>query len=212
MFDRSIQSALASVWHAVAAPLERMGVTPNQVTAAAWVTGLISAGLIASHQFSWALLCLLISRSLDALDGALARRVGVTDAGGYADIVLDFWFYAAIPLAFAAANPSSNALAAAALLASFLLNATSWLALTSMRPPATFENVPSQRKSLVFIASLAEGAETLVIYIAMCLWPNQFSWIAWGFAALCLVSACQRTHMGWKLLSRPGAQTSTTPE
>ena len=205
MFDRPIQNALEPLWRVVATPLLRWGVTPNQVTVAAWVTGLMSAVLIASHQFHWALALLLISRALDALDGALARQRGASDAGGYLDIVLDFWFYVAIPLAFAWIAPTHNAMAAAALVASYVLNATSWLALTSMRPRAALSGDRNQatgpRKSLSFIPSLTEGGETLLAYAAMCIWPQNFAPIAWGFATLCLLSAIYRTHTGWQLLS-----------
>ncbi|WP_435891264.1 CDP-alcohol phosphatidyltransferase family protein, partial [Klebsiella pneumoniae] len=37
---------------------------------------------------------------LDGLDGALARRRGLTDAGGFLDIALDFLFYALVPFGF----------------------------------------------------------------------------------------------------------------
>jgi hypothetical protein len=53
---------------------------------------------------------LLGSRLMDGLDGAVARATQPTDRGGFLDITLDFLFYAAIPLAFAVADPAANAL------------------------------------------------------------------------------------------------------
>jgi phosphatidylglycerophosphate synthase len=41
----------------------------------------------------------------------VARRTGLSDFGGYLDIVCDFVFYAAVPLGFALADPSGNAVA-----------------------------------------------------------------------------------------------------
>ena len=38
------------------------------------------------------------------------RRRGLTDLGGFLDIVLDFLIYAAVPFAFALADPAANAL------------------------------------------------------------------------------------------------------
>ena len=35
---------------------------------------------------------------------------------------------------------------------------------------------------------LAEGAETIAVFIAMCLWPAHFAGIAYGYAALCLLT------------------------
>ncbi|MGT4046616.1 CDP-alcohol phosphatidyltransferase family protein [Escherichia coli] len=40
-----------------------------------------------------ALVVILLNRLLDGLDGALARRRGLTDAGGFLDISLDFLFF-----------------------------------------------------------------------------------------------------------------------
>lgn len=203
MFDRRIQNALEPLWRAAAMPFARWGITPNQVTVSAWATGLVSAFMIAHQQYHWALAMLLISRALDALDGALARQVGSSEAGGYLDVALDFWFYVAIPLAFAWVAPDHNAMAAAALLASYVLNATSWLALTSLRPQAAFGSgsTAQPRKSLAFVTTLTEGGETLLAYVAMCIWPQHFAPIAWSFAALCFLSTIYRTHMGWQRLS-----------
>ena len=66
------------------------------------------------------------------MDGALARRTVATERGAFLDISLDFVFYAAIPLAFAALLPEQNALAAAALLAAFVVTGTSFLAFAVM--------------------------------------------------------------------------------
>ena len=59
---------------------------------------------------------ILLNRLADGLDGAIARATSLSDRGGYLDIVLDFLFYGAIPLGFALASPSQNALPAAVLL------------------------------------------------------------------------------------------------
>jgi hypothetical protein len=48
-------------------------------------------------------------------------------------------------------------------------------------------------KSLFYSTGLAEGAETIAAFIAMCLWPQQFPAIALGFAALCLLTVVQRS-------------------
>ncbi len=47
---------------------------------------------------------LLLSRLADGLDGAVARATARTDYGGYLDIVCDFLFYGAVPLAFVLAD------------------------------------------------------------------------------------------------------------
>jgi CDP-alcohol phosphatidyltransferase. len=67
-----------------------------------------------------ALVAIVLNRLLDGLDGALARLRGLTDAGGFLDIALDFLFYALVPFGFALAAPADNAIAAAWLLFAFM--------------------------------------------------------------------------------------------
>jgi phosphatidylglycerophosphate synthase len=47
---------------------------------------------LALRWYGAALAAILLNRLLDGLDGALARRRGLTDAGGFLDISLDFLF------------------------------------------------------------------------------------------------------------------------
>jgi phosphatidylglycerophosphate synthase len=100
--------------------LAGIGLSANHVTIAGLGLGLAAAIAIALGGFAIGLLLFLLSRIADGLDGAVARATMPTDQGGFLDIALDFFVYAAIPLAFAVYDPSSNAFSAALLLASFL--------------------------------------------------------------------------------------------
>lgn len=68
------------------------------------------------QQYWLALLLIVVNRICDGLDGALARRQGLTDAGGFLDISLDFLFYSLVPFGFVLANPEHNAVAGAFLI------------------------------------------------------------------------------------------------
>ena len=68
-----------------------------------------------------------IDDAADGLDGAVARHVGVTDLGGYLDIVLDFLIYSGIVFGFAVGRPD-QALPAAFLIFSFVGTGTAFLA------------------------------------------------------------------------------------
>ena len=57
-------------------------------------------------------------------------------------------------------------------------------------------------KSLYYLGGLAEGAETIGVFILMCLWPSGFAILAWAFAAVCIVSAGARTLIGVRTLRR----------
>lgn len=74
----------------------------------------------------------MLNRLLDGLDGALARRRGLTDAGGFLDISLDFLFYALVPFGFILADPAHNALAGGWLLFAFIGTGSSFLAFAAL--------------------------------------------------------------------------------
>ncbi|XNM56531.1 CDP-alcohol phosphatidyltransferase family protein [Escherichia coli] len=54
--------------------------------------GVLALPFLALGWYLAALIVILLNRLLDGLDGALARRRGLTDAGGFLDISLDFFF------------------------------------------------------------------------------------------------------------------------
>jgi phosphatidylglycerophosphate synthase len=141
---------------------------------------------------------LLLSRLFDGLDGAVARQTQPTDRGGFLDITLDFIFYAAVVLAFALADPAANALAAAALLAGFMGTGSSFLAFAVIAAKRQMSKPMSIGKSFYFLGGLTEGTETLVFFVAMCLWPAQFALLAWVFAGLCAVTTAARVVSGYK--------------
>jgi phosphatidylglycerophosphate synthase len=142
----------------------------------------------------------LLSRLLDGLDGAVARASTPTDRGGFLDITLDFLFYAAIPLGFAFADPAANALPAAVLLASFIGTGSSFLAFAALAEKRRLADTALPGKSFYFLGGLTEATETIAAFAAMCLWPQWFGPIAYGFAALCAITTALRIGWGWQRL------------
>lgn len=171
--------------------LARRGATANAVTAAGLALGLAAAVAIAAGSPALGLILVLASRLADGLDGAVARVRGPTDLGGYLDIVADFAFYAAIPVAFGIADPA-NTLPALVLVASFLLSGASFLAFATIAAKRGLETTARGRKSFFHAGGLAEGTETIAAFVLMCLFPAWFGIIAGGFAAACLVTALGR--------------------
>jgi phosphatidylglycerophosphate synthase len=178
--------------------LVQLKVTANQLTLAGIAIGLLAAALIAQSAYGAGLVLLLLSRLCDGLDGAVARHTQPTDRGGFLDITLDFIFYAAVVLAFALADPAANALAAAALLAGFMGTGSSFLAFAVIAAKRQMSKPMSIGKSFYFLGGLTEGTETLVFFVAMCLWPAQFALLAWVFAGLCAVTTAARIVSGYK--------------
>lgn len=200
MLDRAAQAALAPALDAVARPLARRGVSADAVTMAGFAIGIAAAVAIAWGAPLAGLALLLASRFCDGLDGALARLTQATDRGAFLDITLDFIFYASIPLAFAIADPASNALAAAVLLAAFIGTGSSFLAFASLASVRGLKSLAHPNKGLYYLGGLTEATETLLCFALMCLWPPWFASIAYGFAVLCAVTIATRLVVAWRTL------------
>jgi phosphatidylglycerophosphate synthase len=183
--------------------LSRARVSPDVLTLLGLVTGLMAAAAIAVRQDGPALLLLLLSRVLDGLDGATARASRRTDRGGFMDIVFDFAFYGAIPLSFAIREPVLHALPAAVLLFSFYVNGASFLAFAAVAAKRGLESRIRGVKSIYFTAGLAEGTETILVFVAMILLPDRFAVLAYGFAGLTLMSALARIALAWRAFADP---------
>jgi len=84
--------------------------------------------LLAFEFYAAALIAILLNRLADGLDGAVARRTQLTDAGGYIDVVLDFIFYSAVVFGFLLASPEQHAVAAGVLLVTFMGTGSTFLA------------------------------------------------------------------------------------
>jgi phosphatidylglycerophosphate synthase len=192
MLDGVARKAIDPALDHIGRALARKGVTANLVTIAGLALGLAAAFAISQHWYWLGAALILISRLCDGLDGTVARHNGATDFGGYLDIVLDFAFYGAIPLGFAFADPSANALAAALLIFTFYVNGASFLAFAILAEKRKLTEEPRGKKSIFFTTGLAEATETLAVFIAACIWPAWFSVLAYIFAVVCLYTALVR--------------------
>lgn len=198
MLDRLATQLINPPVTAVATVLVRAGVGANSVTVVGFLIGMFAAFLIASGAYIAGAIAIFSSRICDALDGAVARQTHTTDAGGFLDITLDFLFYAAIPLAFAVADPAANALAAAVLLAAFVGTGSSFLAFAVIAAKRQLTSVQYPNKSFYFLGGLTEATETLAFFGAMCLWPQHFSVLAFVFSGLCAITIATRIFWGWR--------------
>lgn len=203
MFDARLRPLIDPVLNAQGRVLAKAGLTANGLTLAGLVFGLGAAGLIALGQTGLALIPLLLSRWLDGLDGAVARATRTTDFGGYFDITCDFLFYGAVPLAFVLADPAGNGAAGAFLLCSFYVNGASFLGYAILAEKRGMQSAARGVKSLYFTGGLLEGAETIGFFVLLCLWPAGFAVLAWGFGALCFVTAAARIELARRVFIAP---------
>lgn len=194
MFDARLRPLIDPPLNAAGRALAQLGVSATGLTFAGLALGLAGAGAIALGALGWGLVLICANRLFDGLDGAVARARGPSDLGGYFDIVADFAFYVAIPTAFGIMDPA-NTLPALVLVASFVLTGVSFLAFAVIAAKRGEETRAHGRKSFFYSTGLAEGAETIAVFIAMCLAPQWFAPIAYAYAALCLATVVQRSAM-----------------
>jgi phosphatidylglycerophosphate synthase len=155
-------------------------ISPSTITVLALLVGLAAAYGASRRAYGLALGLWWVNRCFDGFDGTLARVAGTAgDFGAYLDIVFDFVVYVAIPIGLVIASPDPRApLATILLLASFYVNAATWMALS-----ATPDKSPP---------GLIAGAETVVFYSLFLALPGQLVLLFRIMAALVALTALQR--------------------
>lgn len=206
MFDPKILPLTRKILDLPARLLVRVGVSADQVTITGFIIGLLAVPFLAFELYEFALAAILLNRLCDGLDGAVARRTQLTDAGGFLDVVLDFIFYSAVVFGFLLASPEQNAIAAGLLLVTFMGTGSTFLAFASVAGKRGIENPEYPNKSLHYMGGLTEGFETILAFVAFCLWPQHFPVLAYIFAAACWLTAITRIVAGYRTLKQPTAK------
>jgi phosphatidylglycerophosphate synthase len=178
-------------------PLARAlpGTAPIAITLLALAVGLVGIALLTQQYFGWALLCWLLNRLLDGLDGTVARvHQRQSDWGGYVDILSDYVVYAGFPVALVVATPSTGSyLSLGLLLACFYLNTASWMYLAAILEKR--KHGARNRNELTTITmpvGLIGGTETIIFYSLFLLWPAYLVPLYLLMAGLVLVTVGQR--------------------
>lgn len=186
---KRIANVFNSVINSIAKKLIKIGVSANFITILGFMIGIFAINFLSLERYGYALLCILINRVFDALDGAIARNTKVTDFGVFLDATLDYVFYAGVIFGFALANPFQNAVAAAFLLFAFASAACAMLAYAVI----AYKNNSTQKLELeqspFYLGGLAQGFETLIALVVLCIIPSWFLQIAIVLGILCLVKA-----------------------
>ena len=203
MLDKFITPIIKPLLEPLVVLFYKGGVTADQLTVTGFLIGMLALPLIAFELWHAALIAIILNRVFDGLDGALARYAGQSSsAGGYLDITLDFLFYAAVPLGFILVNPEQNAIAGALLLAAFIGTGSSFLAFAIAAEKFQLDKPQFKYKSFYYLNGLTEGTETIVLFIAFCIWPQHFVVLASIFAVACAVTIMTRIYCGYQTLKR----------
>ena len=192
MLDTRTRSLAAPVLDRAAVRLAERGVTAGAVTAVGLAVGIGACTAAALAAWPLALALWLVNRTLDGLDGAIARRRGPTDLGGMLDFLADFVVYGGFVVGVAIALPDAR-LACVVLLAVYLLNNVALLSFAALIEKRKM--TLGDERSLRFTAGLAEGTETIAAYGLICLLPAHAELIVWTFAAVVGVTVLQRVRL-----------------
>jgi phosphatidylglycerophosphate synthase len=191
VLDRAARRLIDPVLEQLAAAAQRRAITANQVTVAGFACGLAAMAAIALQSYGLGLLLLLANRLADGVDGALARRNGATDLGGYLDIVLDFIIYSGAAFAFALAQPD-HAVAAAFLIFSFMGTGSSFLAFAIFAAKRKLDGEEATNKSFYYLGGITEGTETILLFVIVLLFPEWFPAAAYVYGTLCWLTTVGR--------------------
>jgi phosphatidylglycerophosphate synthase len=200
MLDSTLRSIKDRLARPLAVSLARWA-PPMALTALSLVAG-VASGAAAAGGVVWASLVLWwLSRLADGLDGPVARaRNESSELGGYLDILGDTVVYAAIPLGVAVGvDDRSVWIATAVLIATFYVNAVSWLFLAAVieKRGAGAGTSSSGPTTIVMPAGLIEGTETIVLFSILLVFPDRaVLWCAL-MAALVTVTVLQRVRWAW---------------
>lgn len=199
MFDIVLQKYLKPVVDGIGKTLVSFGISANMITLFGAILVIPAVIAISQQIYGLGLCFILLNRIIDGLDGAVAQINGPTQFGGYLDSLADFFFYAAIPLAFAWADPQ-NAQWAVLLLASFMVTGVSFLAFAAIGSDKKSPDEGRGHKSFLYTIGLMEGTETIITFTLMCFFPLYFMWIAIAASILCALTIAQRIKMAADLL------------
>jgi len=199
MMDARLRHLIDPPLDRIGAGLAARGVRADAVTAFGFGLGIIAWAALTLQAYGVALAFVLLNRLCDGLDGAVARHAGLTDRGGYLDIVLDFVFYAGVPFFFAVGRPET-ALPAAFLAFSFMGTASSFLGFAVFAAKRGIATEARGRRSLYYLGGLTEGMETIALFVLICLVPAWFPPAAWTFGGLCWLTAAGRIASALRML------------
>ena len=199
MLDRRINTIIHPIMNGLANHIPRQ-ISANTITLAGFAVGTMVVPLLWFKMYSTAMAVILVNRFFDGIDGAVARKNGTTNLGGYLDITCDFIFYSLVILGFALADPENNGLAAAFLIFSFIGTGSSFLAFAAAAEKQGISSDAHGFKAFYYLGGLTEGAETILFFVIICLYPEFFPILAVVFGSICWITVLGRFGSAYTLL------------
>ena len=80
---------------------------------------------------------------------------------------------------------------------------STFLAFAILAERRKLQSMQYPSKGFYYLNGLAEGTETIMFLLVMCLMPTHFATIAWTFFAICVVTTVTRVIGGAHTLAQP---------
>lgn len=192
MLDAPLRKVIDPPLDRLAAFVARTGISANALTVTGFLVGMAAVPALALQEYGVALALILLNRLFDGLDGAVARRNGLTDLGGFLDICLDFIFYSGVVFGMTLGRPANEAFYGAFLIWSFIGPIATFLAFAILAAKNNVSTDLRGRKSLYYLGGLAEGTETLITFVLFCLFPAWFPYVCVVYGVICWITAATR--------------------
>lgn len=195
MIDNHFRTLLPNYVSPLVRLLNRLGLSPNQITVLALLMALMAVYLVTQEKFIAALVVWWLSRLLDALDGIYARHYNLTsDFGAFLDIQLDMLAYSAMVLAFAWIYPEYS-------LQWMLMLFCYALCISGALGLGAFENkqgiADRSGRGLRIAVGLAEGGETGIAYSVFLLAPSWLPITTWVWIAVLVLTIIARLLLAY---------------
>jgi phosphatidylglycerophosphate synthase len=156
-------------------------ISATSVSMFGFIIGMLSVNFLAMSMYFEALICIIINRFCDILDGAVARAEGITSFGRFIDTTLDFIFYGGVIFGFSLAE-DGNAPAACFLLFAFMSSSVAMLTYGIIDKKSS-----NSSQSPFYLGGLAQGFETVTSFTILCIMPFAFKPIAILLGCWCLM-------------------------
>ena len=197
MIDRYIIKTFRPFLELVASYFYKTGVNANYISLLGLSLSFLSFYLILKDLNILALFIFLFGRILDGVDGIVANKTGITEFGGFIDIVFDFISYSLVPLAFILKD-NSNAIFGSILLATFFGTSSTFFGIAIFKKNKSIKN--NTEKSFFHVGGFMGGTITIFFLSLMFIFTENFNLIALIFSVLCIICSIERIFYAYIIL------------
>jgi len=188
MLDEPLRKLTDPIFARTADMLAWRNVRPSRLVVLGFVLSLAAFPAIVLGHYIVALVMIALGRSVDGLGAAVKRQIRATDLGDFLDVCLEYIYCAAIPFAFALADPS-RALAACFFIFAFTVSAATFLSYWRFATKLGVDVKVGGVKGVSHLAGLTDGAEAFIAFTIVCIRPEWFGIVAYVFGIVCFISA-----------------------